>query len=193
MPGVEWGSVSSWVAAVVTSSSAMVAVFSYRRSLRDAERKQASQVSAWIPLSEQEAVVQGGISASEPKLTTDRPVERITVPISRKWLEAKIANRSDAPIYNVELALCEGKSKLETVHASEIPPETVGTARFHHLVVRTRTVSLAVGSKSVSSSVTDFPLTLLLSFDDALGRRWRRSPDSRLRRVSSHYHFGSSS
>jgi hypothetical protein len=47
MSHLDWGSVPVWVATLVTSTPAAVAVVSYRRNLYDKEREQASKVSCW--------------------------------------------------------------------------------------------------------------------------------------------------
>jgi hypothetical protein len=50
---VDWGSVSSWVAAVGTSASLLIAVSVARRQVKDAHRAQASEIHGWIALSDE--------------------------------------------------------------------------------------------------------------------------------------------
>jgi hypothetical protein len=45
---VDWGSVPAWVASVLTGSSFIIASLGYRKSVDEAEKDQARQVSAWI-------------------------------------------------------------------------------------------------------------------------------------------------
>jgi hypothetical protein len=46
--GLDWGNVPAWVGTIVTSSSFAVAALSYRRSVFDKERAQASTVAALV-------------------------------------------------------------------------------------------------------------------------------------------------
>ena len=45
---LDWGDVPAWVGTVVTSGAFTVAALSYRRSVLDKERAQASSVAAWV-------------------------------------------------------------------------------------------------------------------------------------------------
>ncbi|SDM01278.1 hypothetical protein SAMN05660642_01328 [Geodermatophilus siccatus] len=46
--GLDWGNVPTWIGTIVTSSSFTVAALSYRRSVLDKERAQASSIAAWV-------------------------------------------------------------------------------------------------------------------------------------------------
>jgi len=46
--GLDWGNVPAWIGTVVTSTSASIAALSYRRSVLDKEREQATKVAAWV-------------------------------------------------------------------------------------------------------------------------------------------------
>jgi hypothetical protein len=48
--GLDWGNVPAWIGTIVTSSSFAVAALSFRRSVLDKERAQASNVAAWVAL-----------------------------------------------------------------------------------------------------------------------------------------------
>lgn len=45
---IEYGSVSSWIASLLTGSSLLIAAFTYRRNSLSSKREQAGQVAAWI-------------------------------------------------------------------------------------------------------------------------------------------------
>src|SRR3954447_4179578 len=79
--GLDWGNVPAWVGAVLTSTSLLVAALTYRRSVDDKERDQASNVAAWVA----------------------RRVENGT---QRKVL--RVSNGSDAPVYEIIARVPEG-------------------------------------------------------------------------------------
>ena len=154
-----------WVAAVITSASVMLAALSYRRSVLDKERDQASKVSAWSS------------APDEPKdkyyRTDGAGNVYIVAPLP---VVLYIANRSEGPVYDVDLRIRSGGPwKL-----AELPPGVTATVtvpvEFHDRVQ-------AAGS---IPSRTSIPYELdkpVLAFTDALGRRWRRTEDRQLRAV----------
>jgi hypothetical protein len=166
MTSLDWGSVPTWVGTVFTSTSVLLAALSYRRSILDRERDQASKVSAWL---------------SAPEHTDANFLRKdaqgrsyIVAPLP---VVAHVANRSDHPIFDVDL-----KVKHRAWTLDELPPG------------RTATVSIPVefrdhvpeGASLPTRSTIVYELDRpLLTFTDALGRRWRRSEDRRLERVRS--------
>jgi hypothetical protein len=167
---LEWGSVPIWIGTIVASTSALLAVVSYRRSVRDKEREQASKVSAWATLEGISLDIREGNVAS-------MPFEYQTT--------IYIANRSDGPIYDVEVT----HPYLSQLSASEIPPGKTGTAkaRFTDPTMTNVTWTQRPGGADgedeydVSVEVRGRWTQPAVIFTDALGRRWERTPDRRLR------------
>jgi hypothetical protein len=159
---LDWGSLSSWVGTLITSTSALVAVFSYRRSVRDKEREQASRISAWIT----------------PEISTRLIKEAPGVYTQVFLLTVHVANQSEDPVYDVRVS---GKWIGQPLTTDELPGSLAGTAsvefdRRHYDLSR-------------SSADATFPTTFAASveqpsiaFTDTLGRRWTRKPDRRLLR-----------
>src|SRR5262249_12257 len=113
-----------------------------------------------------------------------------------------IANRSDGPIYDVVVthpALVGVAVELDAPHlsASEIPPGTTGTAQARFTdrkrkvrVTRRPGAGEGAGEYEVHSTLPGWvrvgAAAVMLGqaaviFTDALGRRWERTPDRRLR------------
>lgn len=73
MANLNWGDVPTWIGSVITSVSVLIAAISYRLSILDKQRNQASKIGAWF------------------------------VEVEESSRAACITNVSDAPIYQVEL------------------------------------------------------------------------------------------
>lgn len=165
MAGLDWGSVPLWVATLAGSVSAVVAADSYRRSVRDKEREQASRVSSWI--SQVGSFRQEGLRA-----TPYTPPKILLVTV-------RVANRSDAPIYDVHVTLSWHPTVLTI---AEIPAGEVAVAMVEMDLSEHpgRLERLGVEWFDITF---DWIATLdepEVRFTDALGRRWSRGSDHRL-------------
>jgi hypothetical protein len=149
MSHLDWGSVPVWVATLVTSTSAAVAVISYRRNLYDKEREQASKVSCWV---------EGGVIFK----VTQSHEEIYSATVS---VDIKVANRSDSPVYDLEVTL--GRSG-KTLYGTELPAGVTGTGKM--LLPDIHLSKISPGVDQVEARVTIETPTL--TFTDALGRRW---------------------
>jgi len=163
MSSLDWGSVPVWVATVVTSTSAVLAVVSYRRSLYDKAREQASKVSCRISQEINEKVIE-----TAPK--------KFTALFS---VLVQVANRSDAPIYDLEVTIPGIGMPLKNV---EMPAGAIGTGT---ILISKRQFDLSSDSGQFEFKF-EFDISGIappvLTFTDALGRRWRRDR-GRLRRA----------
>ena len=169
MSHLDWGSVPVWVGTLVTSTSAAVAVVSYRRNLYDREREQASKVSCW-------AVV--------------KTILRVQVSTKEHYsadivIDAKAVNRSDASVYDLEVSPPPGSSG-KTLRGIELPPGITATGEMQLRITATPKISSDEDQIDMNSLIdvripTEIQLPTL-TFTDALGRRWRKR-GSRVRRV----------
>ncbi len=170
---LDWGSVPVWVGTLVASFSVALAASTYRRNLRDKERDQASRVSSWMS-EELEPDVTVQPSEDIEERAQGRDVVRV-----RLYGRLLVANRSEAPAYDVEVTAGLG----ETLKLAELPPGAVAEGRVlvgksdRKATINDRDMVTLVGGHSVELRVPD------LSFTDALGRRWQRRGDRKLRRV----------
>ena len=161
MSHLDWGSVPVWVATLVTSTSVALAVASYRRNLYDKERQQASQVSCWTVEQMTVSIMQ---LSKGPRL----------VNIS---IGFRVANRSDAPVYDLEVSPPPGYSG-ETLRGIELPPGVTAIGKMYPRKKFRSKISAdeaQIGIRSVTETPT-------LTFTDALGRRWYKH-ENHLRRV----------
>jgi hypothetical protein len=158
MSNLDWGSVPVWVATSITSISAALAVGSYRRSLYDKEREQASKVSCWVS-------TRPNVNAAE-----ERPGEFML----STWMVINVANRSEAPIFDLDITGFD-----EKLQSTEMPPGATG---FCTVPVAVRQVRTSLASFDFEEQQLIAFATPTLTFTDALGRRWRRQ-GARLRRV----------
>jgi hypothetical protein len=153
MSHLDWGSVPVWIATLVTSTSAALAVASYRGNLHDKEREQASKVSC--------RTVKQAISMITESL---EGLYLINISIS-----FRVVNRSDAPVYDLEVSAPPGYSG-ETLKGIELPPGVTATGNMH--------LQKKLGSKispdEAQINVCSVIETPILTFTDALGRRWRK-------------------
>jgi hypothetical protein len=167
LAGIDWGTVPAWVAAVVASTSGMLAALSYRRSVLDKERDQASKISAW---------------SSAPEETDERYYRKdeagnvyVVAPLP---VVVYVANRSENPVYDIDLDL---KLKyLKPWKLAELPPGATATVTIP-IEFRDR---VPKGASVPSHTFIKYKLAIpVLTFTDALGRRWQRTEDRRLRAV----------
>jgi hypothetical protein len=152
--GLDWGNVPTWIGTVVTSTSVAIAAISYRRSVHDKERSQASLVAGWI-----------GITTDGGQL--------------RRVL--RISNGSDTSIYDVtaripsirEITLPELPAKT-TTSVDIVVPQTAAMKRVEI------SINLWVLAGSAVRETVSQDLSPELEFRDGSGRLWKRSPDGRL-------------
>ncbi len=160
---LDWGNVPAWVGSILTGTSLLIAAFSYRRSVMDKERDQASKVAAWIAL-----------------VNEDGHRKRVL----------RISNGSDASIYELtcrphndrEIFLEELPAKATTAVGlrgvgpqPKITKQAIAGIKFWFVSVETTTTT-EVFSQEPSPEI---------EFCDALGRWWRRSPRGEVRRIRS--------
>jgi len=64
--GLDWGNVPAWVGSVLTGVALLVAANTYRKSVRDSERAQATKVTVWTGLTDEKETfsVKNGSDAS---------------------------------------------------------------------------------------------------------------------------------
>jgi hypothetical protein len=157
--GLDWGSVPTWVGTIVTGASALLAAFSYRRSVRDKEREQASKVAAWIEV-------------SYKGLERERRL--------------RVANRSEGSIFALfveppeapELRLAELPAGKMAV--AVLPAGTPGNVKKQDVEVNLALIKFSGGTREEAVAVT-WPV---VEFMDALGRNWRREPTGTLRQIA---------
>ncbi|TQN43860.1 hypothetical protein FHU33_3328 [Blastococcus colisei] len=154
--GLDWGNVPTWIGTIVTSSFFTVAALSYRRSVLDRERAQASTVAAWIARRSGE----------------DRTQHRATGTTDRVLL---VHNGSDSPVseVNVRVPGTALPYRLDQVPAKatserELPRERAGML-----------IKFATGNVATGYEVSGGPLPEV-EFRDAAGRLWKRDKDGRL-------------
>jgi hypothetical protein len=163
--GLDWGSVPAWIAAIITSGSFVVAAVTYRRSVLNEERDQASKVSAWASAPE------------EPNEKKYRESEAGDVYIVASLpVTLHVANRSDGPIYDIDLRILE----RESWRIDELPP---GAAQKVAVPVEFRDRVQKAGEVPHRTSIAYELAKPELAFTDALGRRWQRTEDRQLRAV----------
>lgn len=167
----DWESVRMWVGTVVVAVSAIVAVASYRRSLYDRKREQASRVAAWFGRPPEVAL--------ETVDATDRAY-RADVPV-----RLYVANRSDGAIYSVSVVyslpddFAAGAARSAQLSILEIPAGKVAQAD----VVIPFSRDLSPGSELDDERKPWITLApVAVAFTDALGQRWRRVGSRPVRR-----------
>lgn len=153
--GLDWGNVPTWLGAVVTSTSVSIAAISYRRSVHDKERAQASLVGGWV-----------GIEEKAGKQ------ERVT----------RVSNASDAPVYEVTIRVPgtreEYLSELppKTTTTLNARPPSSKSSR-----VVTAAISMWMFEASATRETRSDDPPPELEFRDGSGKLWRRSPNGKLK------------
>jgi hypothetical protein len=155
--GLDWGDVPTWIGSIVTSTSVAVAALSYRRSVLEKERGQASLVTAWVALREQNG-------------------EHLRV--------LQVSNASEASVYEVGVRFDRGKNNFvpelpgKATVSFGLPPDKAG---FSGTAIWDNTAGKFV--ELLGWEVTTERAPADLEFRDAVGRIWRRSPDGSLTRL----------
>jgi hypothetical protein len=156
---IDWGNVPAWVATIVTSTSVAVATGSYRRNPYDKEREQASKISCWVTGELSSRLVRG-------------PGEGTTV----SWvMPVRVANRSDAPVYDLELGFTNHPGSVQAV---ELP---AGTTGFALVPINEANFIVSPGGTLTLAQTMSIGMPIV-TFSDALGRRWS-GVSGRLKRV----------
>ncbi|WP_146099678.1 hypothetical protein [Kineococcus xinjiangensis] len=150
---LDWGNLPSWGAFLAASIAVTLAAGAYKREgqrdqlkQRLAIQEQASKVGAWIA-----RVVEG------------------------RAVEARLLNRSDLPVTNMEVWV---EAKLKPGLTGRTGPPIISNLGHTIPVLepkddKTATMNLPAGTTEESY---DFRVTS--TFTDALGIKWRRTPDS---------------
>jgi hypothetical protein len=171
---VDWGSVPAWLGLVIGATTAIVAVVNYRRSLADKQREQASRVTSWISVErisvERTSDPDGTVGLDQYSIRAD-PV-------------LHLVNRSDAPIYHLhvrwkkpeDLSKPFDKNAPSSIwgglEAPELPAGLEGRAYLKQWVFHKELRPGAEVDESQDATVeSSYPV---LTFTDALGRRWKR-------------------
>jgi len=170
---IDWESVRNWVGTLVVAVSAVVAVVSYRRSLDDRKREQASRVAAWFERPPAPALV----ADSERSYRADVPVR------------LHVANRSDGPVFSVSVVYTLPDVTAPTdgpppeprreLTVPEIPADTVAQADVVIPFYGELGPDVALDDGR-APWITLAPVTV--RFTDALGQRWLRAGSRPVRR-----------
>jgi hypothetical protein len=162
---VDWEAFRVWALTIITAASALVAVASYRRSLYDKKREQASRVAAWF--------------------TQEAPIALVPVDDGSGAYSAvvaarlHVANRSQEAIYAVHVQYAMPVADRDT--ARETEPAEVAVPEIGPGIVAHADIAMHFakdfGERSRPDAgrapwATFAPVTIV--FTDALGRRWRR-------------------
>jgi hypothetical protein len=152
------------VGSILTGTSLLIAALSYRRSVLDKEREQASKVAAWIALVEEDG--------------------------HRKRV-LRISNGSDASIYEFtckldddrEIFLDELPAKATTTVALRraAPPPT--TMKQEH-TAEVKFWVISIGATATTEAFSQ-ELSPKIEFCDALGRWWQRLPGGDVKKIRS--------
>jgi hypothetical protein len=161
MSHLDWGTVPAWVAAVIASISAAVALTSYLWSQYDKKREQASKVSCRVEIDYGHIKT---IESLEGIRSTDIPVD------------INIANRSNASVYDLEVTFPE--RRVEPFQLNELPPGDC--SRKMHLWKKHDVPETSLDESQPAEYIADETPTL--TFTDALDRRWRKRK-GRIRRA----------
>jgi hypothetical protein len=151
--GLDWGNVPGWVGTVVTSTSVTIAALSYRRSVFDRQRQQASFIAAWVGLVEKDGKHRRALQVSNG---SDASVYEVAILLS------------DKPVFLTELP-AKTTSIIELLDGQGASVAPIASMRFWvvEVVMREETVSAASAPE--------------IEFRDAAGRMWRRDADGKLK------------
>jgi hypothetical protein len=166
--GLDWGNVPTWVGATITSTSVFIAALSYRRSVSDKEREQASHVAAWVGV-----VEDSGKSRRVLRVTngSDASVYEITAKVQGS-AGTQLAELPAKTTTTVDLISLNQK---DTRSSSDRKPSTI-SARMSFWMIE-------LEGTGVAETVSQEPAPEL-EFRDAVGRWWQRMPDGRLKHIS---------
>jgi hypothetical protein len=155
---VKWGDVPAWVGSILTGTSLLIAALSYRRSVLDKEREQASKVAAWIALVEEDG--------------QRKRVLRIS-----NGSDASIYEFTCKPDYDREIFLDELPAKATTTVAlrrAALPPTVM--AELERWFISFGVPTTEAFSQEPSPKI---------EFRDALGRWWERLPGGDVKKIRS--------
>jgi hypothetical protein len=154
--GLDWGNVPGWVGTVVTSTSVTIAALSYRRSVFDRQRQQASFIAAWVGLVEQDGKHRRALQVSNG---SDASVYEVAIRPRGK------------PLFLAELP-AKTTSTIELLDDQGASGAPIVSMKFWvvQVVVREETVSAESAPE--------------IEFRDAAGRMWRRDADGKLKLMS---------
>ncbi|WP_155127297.1 hypothetical protein [[Actinomadura] parvosata] len=139
----------------MTGTSAAVAAMVYRRSTLDKEQEQASRVAAW----------------ATPDIEPDYQV-------------VHIANRSDASIFDLAVAIAPQKAlTLAELPAMQTAESHVRGLTAPRAKAHTIGMDFLVHLSGEVHWVTEVVNLPEITFRDALGRRWMRNTNGRLKRI----------
>jgi hypothetical protein len=93
--GLDWGNVPAWTGSVLTGSSLLIAANTYRLSVRDRVRQQASKIAAWVSTTSEDG---------------------------RARAHLTFANNSDMPVYLVDVQLRTSGPRPEGIYGA-LPSE----------------------------------------------------------------------
>jgi hypothetical protein len=153
--GLDWGNVPAWIGTIVTSVSVTVAALTYRRSVLDKERAQASSVAAWW------ARRTGG----------DRRLDSVLL----------VSNGSDASVYEVAVQVWSFPAPF---WLDQVPAKATSTVEltFADAYKELQGVVYSLGGLFMHMglfSASEAPPEL--EFRDAVGRLWKRDKRGRLK------------
>lgn len=150
---VQWGPISGWVAALLTVFALYMSLRIYKRDQIARRQAQASKVNAWID----------------------------TVDIDDLEVSVDVLNGSDAPVYNVYIAVYTLASSHPFVYAWQATRHfgSLGPSKSsHHFAMKVK--------GDISREFRNPPLSISravvgIHFVDTFGVKWSRGPDGRLK------------
>lgn len=160
--GLDWGNVPTWLGATLTSGSLVVAANSYRRSVLDKERDQASKVAAWFALTEDLGIQKRVLRLRN---SSDAPVFDLTVTVNESMI-VRLSELPQGATPTYDLIDSAGRTVRPTVRRVSISIETL--------------LDLEVSRDTVMTN-----LGPALEFRDSVGRWWARDNRGNLKRMKS--------
>lgn len=157
--GWNWGDVPSWVGALLTGTSLLIAALAYRGHVKEGERQQAGKVGAWVQLTEDGTTSPGR--------------------------QLRVSNNSDGPISDLTVRVGGKEYRFNEVlpHSivpSDLPPRPP-SANVKETTVGVKMWFVAVEGTIREETVSEEPIEL--EFRDSVGRFWLRNSNGRLKRL----------
>ncbi|MER5638417.1 hypothetical protein ABT095_15830 [Kitasatospora sp. NPDC002227] len=160
--GWDWGNVPTWISAVITSVSVLVATVTYRANRNDLKRAHASKVAAWVS-EEQDG-------AGFPRYF------------------ANVSNTGTSAIRNLRATSASTAEKI--ISTPELPAGGSVREELSRLqgtgwaVIGKPEIKLSPGDVvEYRAVVMARELELVLQFRDALGREWKILPGGRIKAI----------
>jgi hypothetical protein len=177
--GLDWGDVPTWIGSVLTGAGALIAAITYRRSVLENEKKQASRIAAYMDVI--------------PPIPADYvdPGLRFNWVTNHKRI-LKIYNRSDASVYDVTLYGTFNKSPLDGVPKDKVIviEQAAGSSttmdatwpRTSYVgpIGLTKPLPFGITVYQTQANIPDEPAPDI-KFRDAVGRWWRISSSGDLK------------